>query len=77
MGVVDGDRGLGVGGLIAVPPLPLVGSLIACPKACVTTLAGSTGAPPRRVRPHLSPHAQILYFCENISNKQPKRFWMT
>jgi hypothetical protein len=31
MGVVDGDRSLGGGGLIAVPPLPLVGSLIACP----------------------------------------------
>ncbi len=51
MGVVEGDRSLWGGGLIAVPPFPLVGSLIACPEVRITTLAGSSGTPPRRVRP--------------------------
>jgi hypothetical protein len=42
-----------------VPPLPLVGSLIACPKARATTLAGSTGMPPLLHASTPPPHTQL------------------
>ncbi len=54
-------------GLMVCSPLPLVGSLIGCPKLRATTMTGSTRTP-------TSPRASMppLHSAQYISNKKPE-----
>jgi hypothetical protein len=57
--------------VLVVLPLPLARSLVACPKACATTLAVSTDMPPS---PQAStpPHLDLTPPFGYISNKSHK-----